>query len=81
MNGYPPSLKGGVTDRQAIDSYFQVALEIEQSQFDKYPIFGILYDYEKCFDNIAWSIEKGLLTDLGMPPKTLCIQPANKKKV
>ena len=67
----PSELKGGVTDRQAIDSYFQVALEIEQSQFDKHPIFGILYEYEKCFDNIAWSIEKGLLTDLGMPQKTL----------
>ena len=25
------------------------------------------YDYEKCFDKVAWTIAKGLLHDLGFP--------------
>ena len=67
----PDELKGGIAGRQTIDSYFEVALELEHAQFNNHPVFGILYDYEKCFDNVAWSIEQGLLQDLGMPTQTM----------
>ena len=71
LSWVPFELKGGIADRQAIDSYFEVALELEQSQFTKHPLFGILYDYQKCFDNVSWPIDKGILTDLGMPAPTM----------
>ena len=33
------------------------------------PLYGALYDYQKCFDRIAWQIQTGILQDLGMPKK------------
>ena len=67
----PKELHGGIANRQTLDSYFAVALDIEQSSYTNHPLYGILYDYAKCFDNICWQIERGVLIDLGMPPAIL----------
>jgi hypothetical protein len=32
-------------------------------------MYGIVYDYTKCFDYIPWTIEHGLLNALGLPPR------------
>ncbi|CAE7832127.1 unnamed protein product [Symbiodinium sp. CCMP2592] len=63
----PDVLRGGAPQREAIDCYYQVALEAEMAQISNHTLFGVFYDYKKCFDNIAWEIESGLLHDLGMP--------------
>ena len=63
----PDELKGGIAGRETVDAYYQVALEIEHANFTNSPLFGILFDYQKCFDNVAWSIERGILRDLGLP--------------
>ena len=39
----PKELHGGIANRETLDSYFQVALDIEQSSFDQHPLFGILH--------------------------------------
>ena len=67
MSWCPVELKGGIPGRETTDAYFQVALEIEHANFSNHPIFGILFDYQKCFDNVAWTIERGLLRDMGLP--------------
>ena len=63
----PDQLKGGAPGREAMDAYFLVALESEFCSHSNHSLVGILYDYTKCFDNVAWQIERGLLRDLGMP--------------
>lgn len=69
LSWVPNELHGGISNREAVDSYFQVALDIEQAQFQHHPLYGALYDYQKCFDRIAWQIQTGILQDLGMPKK------------
>ena len=65
----PPELKGGAKHREAIDAYYELMLEVENSAHSKHPLYGILYDYTKCFDYVPWSIENGLLCALGMPDR------------
>ena len=67
----PPQLKGGVSGRETIDAYFQLATEVEHALVFKQSLYGIFYDYTKCFDNVAWSIEQGILRDLGLPTHIL----------
>ena len=67
----PIELKGGIEHRHAIDAYFEVALESELAQHSGHPLFGVFYDYAKCFDSVCWEIERGLLSDLGMPCNVL----------
>ena len=62
----PNTLRGGVHGRDTTDIYYHLALDIENSN-SRNTLFGILFDFQKCFDNIPWSIEKGLLRDLGLP--------------
>ena len=45
----PKELHGGIANRQTLDSYFAVALDIEQSSYTNHPLYGILYDYAKMF--------------------------------
>ena len=63
----PDVLRGGAPQREAVDCYYQVALEAELAQTSNHTLFGVFYDYKKCFDNVSWEIESGLLRDLGMP--------------
>ena len=63
----PDTLRGGVHSRDTADIYYHLALDIEHSH-SRNTLFGILFDFQKCFDNIPWSIEEGLLRDLGLPP-------------
>ena len=67
LSWLPDSLRGGATEREAADCYFQVATEVQFSHVTKHPLYGILWDYKKCFDHVAWPIEAGLLRELGMP--------------
>ena len=67
MSWCPPQLKGGVSGKEAIDAYFELATEVENAVICKQELFGIFYDFSKCFDNVAWAIEKGLLHNLGLP--------------
>ena len=67
----PPQLKGGVSGRETIDAYFQLATEVEHALVFKQSLYGIFYDYTQCFDNVAWSIEQGILRDLGLPTHIL----------
>ena len=71
MQWLPVQLKGGVPGKESIDAYLEVALDAEFCVSSNRPLFGIFYDYCKCFDNVAWPIERGLLRDLGMPQNVL----------
>ena len=42
------------------------------NQASKHPLFGIFWDYKKCFDNVAWTIVYGLLRKMGMPHVSPC---------
>ena len=63
----PSQLKGGIKNREAIDGYYELMLQVESCLHGKHSLFGILYDYTKCFDNVPWTIEEGLLHSLGLP--------------
>ena len=63
----PSQLRGGAPGRDAVDAFYDLALEAEFCAQTNRPLYGVLYDYTKCFDLVAWPVEKGLLTDLGMP--------------
>ena len=67
----PEQLKGGVARREATDASFELMMEVERCHHSKLPLFGVLYDYRKCFDMVPWSIESGLLRTLGLPQRIL----------
>ena len=67
----PDVLRGGAPNREAADVYYHLALDIEHAQSSNHPLFGIFWDYKKCFDQVAWTIEYGLLHRMGMPPRVL----------
>lgn len=69
LSWLPQELKGGAKNREAVDAYYELMLEVENSLHSKHPLFGIMYDYTKCFDYIPWSIELGLLRTLGLPQR------------
>ena len=63
----PEHLHGGAPGKETTDCYYKLAMEIEYSHTQNHPLFAIFWDYAKCFDNVAWTIESGLLKELGMP--------------
>ena len=67
MQWLPEQLRGGAPGRDSVDAFYELALEAELCAHTKRPLFGVLFDYTKCFDLVAWPVEQGLLTDLGMP--------------
>lgn len=67
----PDQLKGGIKGRHAIDAYYSLMVEIEHCHHSNSPLYGVLYDYQKCFDMVPWSIEVGLLNALGLPQRVL----------
>ena len=44
LSWLPAELRGGAPMREAIDCYYQVALEAELCQCTNHPVFGIFYD-------------------------------------
>ena len=65
----PHELKGGAKDCESIDAYYQLMMEVENSMYSNHPLYGILFDYSKCFDFVPWSLEQGLLHALGLPAR------------
>eukprot|EP00973_Karenia_brevis_P029194 4026813-Karenia_brevis.AAC.1 len=50
----------------AQDVYWSIALKVEDAVLHDCPLFGISFDYVKCFDMIPHNILFGLVKDLSL---------------
>jgi ribonuclease HI/exonuclease III len=67
----PATLFGFRQKHGTQDLYWHVAFQIERANITNTPIYGVQFDFQKCFDSIPHKIMFGLAEALGIPERLL----------
>ena len=67
----PKELYGGEPEREALQAYIEMGMELENAHLSNSPLIAIFLDYAKYFDSIPWTVVWGLAEWWGIPPEII----------